>query len=66
MTLRTVDHPEANGRTPLPGEHGYTLIFPLETGGRLLVLCGDESFARFSDMIGRLLIDNAADCAEPK
>lgn len=60
MQLRTKDHPEACGRAPLAGEHGYTLTFPLEDGTNLDVLCGEESLLRFSDMIGRMLIDNAA------
>ena len=63
MKFRTVDHPEANGRTPLSGEHGYALTFPLENGETMTVECGEETFMRFSDMIGRLLIDNAAEVA---
>lgn len=54
------DHPEANGRIPQPGEHGYTLTFPLQDGSKLHVLCGKETLDRFSDMIGRMLIDNEA------
>ena len=58
------DHPTANGRAPLAGEHGYTLTFPLENGESLDVQCGEETLLRFSDMIGRLLIDNASEKAE--
>ncbi len=55
------DHPEANGRTAVKGEHGYTLRFPLQDGTELQVLCGEETLTRFSDMIGRMLIDNDAE-----
>lgn len=51
------DHPEANGRIPQKGEHGYTLKFPMADGSDLELLCGEETLMRFSDMIGRLLID---------
>lgn len=47
----TPDHPEANGRTPQPGERGYTLTFPLDDGGELVIHCGDETVTRFSDQI---------------
>jgi hypothetical protein len=55
------DHPEANSRTAVKGEHGYTLRFPLQDGTELQVLCGEETLTRFSDMIGRMLIDNDAE-----
>jgi hypothetical protein len=55
------DHPEVNGRTAVKGEHGYTLRFPLQDGTELQVLCGEETLTRFSDMIGRMLIDNDAE-----
>lgn len=58
MTVHTKDHPEAGGRKPLPGEHEYKLTFPLQDGTDLHVKCGEETLMRFSDMIGRLLIDN--------
>ena len=61
MIARTKDHPEANGRTPQPGEQGYTLRFPLEDGSDLIVYCGAETFQHFSDMIGRMMIDDALD-----
>ena len=56
--FRCKDHPEANGRKPQFGDIAYFVDFPLEDGDTLRVLCGEESFSRFSDMIGRLLIDN--------
>lgn len=61
ITYRTKDHPEAGGRTPQSGEHAYSLRFPLDNGMDLLVECGEETLSRFSDMIGRLLIDNEAE-----
>ena len=60
VMLRTKDHPEANGRTPLAGERGYTLTFPLESGASLILKVGAETFERFSDMIGRMIIDEEA------
>ncbi len=64
--LYVKDHPEANGRTAVKGEHGYTLTFPLQDGTDLLVLCGEETLSRFSDMIGRMLIDNDSENADAK
>ncbi len=55
------DHPEANGRAAIKGEHGYTLQFPLQDETELQVLCGEETLTRFSDMIWRMLIDNDAE-----
>lgn len=60
----TEGHPEANGRKPRHGEHEYTLIFPLQGGNKLHVHCGDADLLAFSDMIGRLLIDNADEIPE--
>lgn len=64
MTVYTKDHPEAGGRKPMAGEHEYKLTFPLQDGTDLHVKCGEETLTRFSDMIGRLLIDNDSEREE--
>lgn len=53
--LRTIDHPEANGRKPQAGDQGYTLIFPLEDGSSLRLTMGRQSYAHFVDFIGRMM-----------
>jgi hypothetical protein len=63
MIFRAKDHPEANGRTPKSGEHAYTFTFPLENGTDLKIECGEETLHRFSDMLGRMLIDDALEGA---
>lgn len=55
------DHPKANHRKPEPGDREYTLRFPLEDGNEIAVHCGDETFSRFSEMIGSMALDDAAD-----
>lgn len=69
IELRTCDHPERNGRTPKPGEKGYTLVFPLEDGledAELRLQVGEETMYRFATMIGQMMIDDAAEAeAEP-
>lgn len=51
--VRTYDHPEANGRTPLPGETEYPLSFRLDTGEVLTVRMGQRGF----DVVSNLLVD---------
>lgn len=60
ITLRCKDHPEANGRKPQPGDQGYKLRFPLESGTTLVLYCGPQTFTEFQDLIGRMMIDDAA------
>ena len=57
----TKDHPEANGRQAQSGEHAYQLLFPLDNGDDLVIHCGDETMTRFSDMIGRMILDDDAE-----
>ncbi len=57
VVLRVKDHPEANGRSPLVGEHGFTLLFPLEDGRDLKVLCGRETINHFQGFLAELMID---------
>lgn len=56
----TKDHPQANGRTPLAGEQAYTLTFPLSDTAEIKVCCGAETFARFGEMIGSMVLDDEA------
>lgn len=53
MILKTRDHPEANGRKPLPTETQYILTFPLETGETLKLKMGQEGF----DLLTQFLFD---------
>jgi len=55
----TVDHPEANGRTPQKGEHAYSFQFPLADGNDLVIHCGQESMERFAEFLGSMIIDDA-------
>ena len=59
VTVRTKDHPEANGRKPQPGEVQYTFTFPLEGGESLLVRMGKESLNKFQEFLGSMAIDDA-------
>lgn len=61
MRLYVKDHPEANGRMAKPGEHGYTLTFPLASGETLDVMCGDETLGHFRTMLGSLALDEEAE-----
>ena len=38
ITLRSIDHPEVNGRCPIRGEQQWTLSVPLENGQDYLEL----------------------------
>lgn len=59
MRLYVKDHPEANGRIPKRGEHGYTLKFPLASGDDLEILCGYETLEYFREFLGSMDIDTA-------
>lgn len=61
LILYVKDHPEANGRKPLPGEHGYILRFPLASGTSLEVRCGTETLNKFREFLGSLAIDEEAE-----
>ena len=58
IEYRCKDYPEANGRNPTIGEQGFTLKFPLENGDDLILKCGKETFDRFAEMIGRMIVDD--------
>ncbi len=57
--FRCKDHPEANSRKPIQGEQGFTLIFPLENGDSLHVLCGRESMNCFETFLAQMMYDDA-------
>ncbi len=57
IQLRTIDHPEANGRRPQRGERGYMLTFPLEDGNSLQVLAGATTFEKFQEFLGSMVLD---------
>jgi hypothetical protein len=56
-TVRTIDDPEANGRTPKIGDARYTMIFPLEDGQFLHVQMGKESVEKFREFLGSMDLD---------
>jgi hypothetical protein len=62
----TKDHPEANGRKPLAGEHAYSLIFPLADGNELEMHCGEETLEKFAEMLGSMMIDDDAESVVPE
>jgi len=43
MELRTIDHPEANGRQVQPGDVAWEIKLPLENGEDLIVHLGKKS-----------------------
>lgn len=51
MNLKTKCHPEANGRSPKPGESAWTIGLPLENGETLFVHMGKEGFERVSQFM---------------
>lgn len=58
LILRSLDHPEANGRQAVPGEHVWTYIVPLENGVRLRLQLGAESRRQFVDLIAMDIVDD--------
>lgn len=59
ITLRCIDDPEANGRTPQRGDARYTLTFPLESGDSLNVLIGRPSLNYFATFIAQMMVDDS-------
>ncbi len=53
LILRSIDHPEANGRKPTVGDVDYELRVPLEDGRELVLQMGSTSY----DALGNFLID---------
>lgn len=43
VTVRTPDHPAANGRVPRPGETGWTFFLSLDDGRTLFIEMGPQS-----------------------
>ena len=60
ITLRTRDHPEANGRRPVEGEHQWEFTFPLECGSTLRVLMGDKGLRDLRSVITDQILDEQA------
>ena len=50
--FKTQDCPDANGRTPLPGEQKWMLDFPLEDGNKLFVEVGAKGISALKEMLG--------------
>lgn len=51
MELRTLDHPEANGRRRLPGDASYYVDVQLEGGEMLRLFMGQRSFEDLAKLI---------------
>lgn len=66
LRLRSEDHPEANGRNPIPGEQAWTLRIPLEDGRTLLLCLGAKTRRVLRDMILEEELDNALEASEVK
>lgn len=62
ITLKARDDPEANGRTPQPGDERWTIHIPLESGATLHVLMGRQS----RDNIFGMMIADYHDSDEPE
>lgn len=60
VTLRSMDHPEANGRHPRSGEQQWTLSVPLENGQDYLELhLGKRGREALRDMLNKEEEDDA-------
>lgn len=53
LVLYTNDHPEANGRKPLPADVAYEMRLPLADGRELVLHFGSVTY----DVLGNFLID---------
>jgi len=60
---RTKDHPEANGRQPIAGEHAWTFTFPIEDGSTLTVHVGKKGRAALLNMANQEAADDVIDAA---
>lgn len=56
VLMRTIDHPEANGRKPISGDVAFDLRFPLEDNRELVVAMGELGF----DRVSQIILDNLA------
>lgn len=64
LSVRTVDHPEAGGRTPAEGEAAYVFGFRLADGRLLRVEMGPETYAEFRGFVLAIDIHDFADRAQ--
>ncbi len=62
--LRTICHPEANGRTPSIGEQCWKFTFTLEDRRKLYIMAGREAHDAFRGMLLHEELDDAADEAQ--
>jgi hypothetical protein len=58
LVFRSIDHPEANGRTPVPGDQIYTIGVDLEDGRHLHLKMGRNSFDNFRGMLEQMDADD--------
>lgn len=57
LHLRSEDHPEANGRIPVAGDHAYGLRFTLEDGRELVLSIGEQGFQTLTNLLFDMLTD---------
>lgn len=55
LVLKSDDHPEANGITPLAGETEYGLRFPLDDGRELVLRIGEKGFQSLTNLLMDML-----------
>lgn len=51
LHARTIDHPQANGRKPVPGDQHYEMRFPMEDGRELVLQMGETGFRQLTDLL---------------
>ncbi len=60
LHFTTKDHPEANGRKPLPGETAWNFYLPLDNGDTLHVHMGQKG----RDILFGMMIADCSDAGE--
>jgi hypothetical protein len=57
MDIKTKDHPEANGRKPIPGDTAYTFTFIDEHGTKVNIHMGEEGWKLHSQHVLDMLAE---------
>lgn len=61
LVLRSADHPEANGRTRMPGEPGWSLTFRLEDGRAVRLELGAHNKRKLEQLLLAEMLAGADD-----
>lgn len=56
--IKTADHPEADGKTALPGARAFSTFFPVEGGGKLYLHMGLAGFINLAATLLTMLDQN--------